>query len=169
MPLDRLSLEDRSSDSTHEITGVRFGPNEIVRLHRNDVSRRVPVEALARFGARYQFPTTELDGFCWLVTSRTEQAGPLERRTWLDVLNTSLAEVDTVGLFRSTYPTPGLRRSDTMGFASPRGNRPGAKGNGPRRDSARARIPNGRNSARNGNPAPKPPLPGDLCSGFALA
>ena len=106
MPLDRLSLEDRSSDATHEVTSVRFGPNEIVRLHRNDLSQRVPVESLARFGTRYRFPTAELDGFCWLATSRTEQAGPLERRTWLDLLNTSTAETNTVRLFRSTCPTP---------------------------------------------------------------
>ena len=106
VPLDRLSLEGGSPGSTHEVTSVRFGPNEIVRLHRDDVSQRVPVDALARFGARYQFPTAELDGFCWLATSRTEQAGPLERRTLLNLLNPSLAAVGTVGLFRSTYPTP---------------------------------------------------------------
>ena len=106
VPLDRLFLEDRSSGRRNEVTSVRFGLNEIVRLQRDDLSRRVPVDALGRFGARYQFPTVELDGFCWLATSRTEQAGPLERRTWLDLLNTNLAEVDTVGLFRSTYPTP---------------------------------------------------------------
>ena len=106
VPLDRLFLEDRSSGSRNEVTSVLFGQNEIVRLQRDDLSRRVPVDALARFGARYQFPTAELDGFCWLATSRTEQSGPLERRTWLNLLNTSLAEVDTVELFRSTYPTP---------------------------------------------------------------
>ena len=48
----------------------------------------------------------DLDGFCWLATSRTEPAGPLERRTWLGLLNTALVEVDTFGLFRSTYPAP---------------------------------------------------------------
>ena len=106
VPLDRLSLEDRSSGSTHEVTSVCFGHNEIVRLQREELARRVPVDALARFGARYQFPAAELDGFCWLATSCTEPAGSIERRTWLDLLNTSLAELDTVGLFRSTYPPP---------------------------------------------------------------
>ena len=104
VPLDRLSLEDRSGGSTRELTGIRFGPNEIVRLDSDGLARRVPVHALARFGARYQFPTADLAGFCWLATSRTEPAGPLERRTWLGLLNTALVEVDTFGLFRSTYP-----------------------------------------------------------------
>ena len=105
VPLDRLSLEDRSGDSRQEVTSVRFGPNEIVRLDGHDLARRVPVDALARFGARYQFPTAELGGFYWLATGRTEPAGPLERRTWLGWLNTAWVGLDTVELFRSTYPT----------------------------------------------------------------
>ena len=112
VPLDRLSLEDSSGDSTQEVTSIRFGPNEIVRLDGDDLARRVPVNALARFGARYQFPTADLDGFCWLVTSRAEPAGPLEKRTWLGLLNTALIELDTYGLFRSTYP-PHYRRPCT--------------------------------------------------------
>ena len=106
VPLDRLFLEDPSSGRRHEVTSVRFGPNEIVRLHRDELAQRVPINALARFGPRYRFPTAELDGFCWLVTSQTENAGTLEKRTWLDLLNTGLTEVDTVMLFRSTHPTP---------------------------------------------------------------
>ena len=106
VPLDRLSLEDRTSGSTQEVTSVRFGPNQIVRLGRGELDRRVPVDALARFGARYTFPTTDLNGFCWLTTCRTEPAGSIEKRTWLDLLNTSLADLDTVRLFRSTFPTP---------------------------------------------------------------
>ena len=106
VPIDRLSLEHRSDGRTQDVTSIRFGPNEIVRLHRDDLARRVPVDALARFGARYQFPTAELDGFRWLSTTRTEPAGPLERRTWLGLLNTALVELDTVELFRSTYPMP---------------------------------------------------------------
>ena len=106
VPLDRLFLEDPSSGRRHEVTSVRFGPNEIVRLQRDELAQRVPINALARFGPRYRFPTAELDGFCWLVTSQTENAGTLEKRTWLDLLNTGLTEVDTVMLFRSTHPTP---------------------------------------------------------------
>ena len=106
VPLDRLFLEDRSSGSSHEVTSVRFGPNEIVRLQRDQLAKRVPVNALARFGSKDHFPTVELDGFCWLVTNRTEQAGTLEKRTWLDLLNKNLAELGTVRLFRSTYPPP---------------------------------------------------------------
>ena len=106
VPLDRLFLEDRSSGSRHEVTTVRFGPNEIVRLQRDELARRVPVDALARFGPRYRFPTVDLGGFCWLTTSRTEPAGPIERRTWINMLNTNFAELDTVRLFRSTFPTP---------------------------------------------------------------
>ena len=104
VPLDRLSLEDRSGDGTQEVTRIRFGPNEIVRLDGGDLALRVPVDALARFGARYQFPTAELDGFCWLATAETEPAGPLEKRTWLGLLNTALLELETVELFRPTYP-----------------------------------------------------------------
>ena len=78
VPLDRLSLEDRSGDCTQEVTRIRFGPNEIIRLNGDDLAQRVPVDALARFGARYQFPTADLDGFCWLTTNRTEPAGPLD-------------------------------------------------------------------------------------------
>ena len=106
VPLDRLSLEDRSGDRTQKVTSLRFGPNEIVRLDGHDLARRVPVDALARFGARYQFPTVDLDGFLWLVTGLTEPAGSLERRTWLGWLNAAWVELDTVELFRSTYPTP---------------------------------------------------------------
>ena len=106
VPLDRLSLEDRSGESTQEVASIRFGPNEIVRLDGDDLAQRVPVGALARFGAKYQFPTADLGGFRWLATSRTEPAGPLERRTWLGLFNTALVEVDTFGLFRSTYPPP---------------------------------------------------------------
>ncbi|MCY4589820.1 MAG: hypothetical protein OXE86_04475 [Alphaproteobacteria bacterium] len=106
VPLDRLSLEDRSGDRTQEVTSVRFGSNEIVRLDGDDLARRVPVDALARFGVRYRFPTAELDGFYWLATRPTEPAGPLERRTWLDRLNTVWGKLDTVELFRSTYPMP---------------------------------------------------------------
>ena len=105
VPLDRLSLEDRSGDSKQEVTSIRFGPNEIVRLDGHDLARRVPVDALARFGARYQFPTAELGGFYWLATRRTEPAGPLERRTWLGRLNSAWVKLDTVEFFRSTYPT----------------------------------------------------------------
>ena len=90
VPLDRLSLEHRPDGSTQEVTSVRFGPNEILLLDRDELARRVPVDALARFGARYPFPTGELDGFRWLATSRTEPGGPLERRTWLGQLNTAL-------------------------------------------------------------------------------
>ena len=106
VPLDRLSLEDRASGSTQEVTSVCFGPNQIVRLRRDELARRVPVDALARFGTRHTFPAADLDGFCWLTTSQSEPAGPIERRTWLDLLNTNLAELDTVRLFRSTFPTP---------------------------------------------------------------
>ena len=106
VPLDRLSLEDRSGDRTQEVTSIRFGPNEIVRLDGDDLARRVPVHALERFGARYQFPTEDLDGFLWLATGLTETAGSLERRTWLGRLNAAWVELDTVELFRSTYPTP---------------------------------------------------------------
>ena len=106
VPLDRLSLEDRSGDSTQEVTSIRFGPNEIVRLDGDELAQRVPVNALDRFGARYHFPIAELNGFCWVVTSRTEPAGPLERRTWIGLLNAALVEVDTFDLFRSTYPPP---------------------------------------------------------------
>ena len=106
VPLDRLSLEDRTSGRTQEVTSVHFGPNEIVRLRRDELARRVPVSALTRFGARHTFPTEELGGFCWLTTGRTEPAGPIERRTWLDMLNTNLAELNAVRLFRSTFPTP---------------------------------------------------------------
>ncbi len=106
VPLDRLSLEDRSGDRTEEVTSIRFGPNEIVRLDDDDLTRRVPVDALARFGTRYQFPTAELSGFMWLATGLTEPAGPIERRTWLGRLNAAWVELDTVELFRSTYPTP---------------------------------------------------------------
>ena len=105
VPLDRLSLDDRSGDIKQEVTSIRFGPNEIVRLDGHDLARRVPVDALARFGARYQFPTVELGGFYWLATRRTEPAGPLERRTWLGRLNSAWVKLDTVELFRSTYPT----------------------------------------------------------------
>ena len=106
VPLDRLSLEEPTSGSTEEVTSVHFGPNEIVRLRQDELARRVPVAALARFGHRHTFPTADLDGFCWLTTSQTEPAGPIERRTWLDMLNTNLAELDTVRVFRSTFPTP---------------------------------------------------------------
>ena len=106
VPLDRLSLKDRSGDGTQEVTSIRFGLNEIVRLDGDDLAQRVPVDALARFGAKYQFPTANLGGFRWLATSRTEPAGPLERRTWLGLFNIALVEVDTYGLFRSTYPPP---------------------------------------------------------------
>ena len=106
VPLDRLFLEDPSSGSGREVTSVRFGPNEVVRLDRDELARRVPVDALRRFGARYEFPTEDLGGFCWLATSCTEHPGPLERRTWLNVLNTTIKDVTTVGLFRSTFPVP---------------------------------------------------------------
>ena len=106
VPLDRLSLEDRSSGGRREVASVRFGPNEVVRLDRDELAGRVPVDALARFGARYRFPTDDLDGFCWLATSCTKPAGPLERRTWLNALNITMADVGTVGLFRSAFPTP---------------------------------------------------------------
>ena len=106
VPLDRLALEVRSGDRTQEVTSLRFGPNEIVRLDGDDLARRVPVDALARFGARYQFPTAELAGFYWLATRLNEPAGPLERRTWLNWLSTAWGELDTVALFRSTYPSP---------------------------------------------------------------
>ena len=106
VPLDRLLLEDRSGDSTRKVNSICFGPNEIARLQHHELVLRVPLDALARFGARYQFPSEELDGFCWLITSRTEPAGPLEKRTWRGLLNTTLTQFDTVELFRSTYPTP---------------------------------------------------------------
>ena len=106
VPLDCLLLEDRSGDSTRKVTSICFGPNEIVRLHHHDLAQRVPVDALARFGARYEFPAKELDGFYWLATSRTEPAGPPERRTLHGLFNTALVELGTVELFRSTYPKP---------------------------------------------------------------
>ncbi len=105
-PLDRLSLEDYSDGSTQESVSVSFGPNEIVRLGRKEIVRRVPVDALARFGPRYKFPTGELDGFRWLVVNRTEPAGSVERRTWLNLLSTVHHKIGTVELFRSTFPPP---------------------------------------------------------------
>ena len=106
VPLDRLSLEDRYSGKTQEVTSIRFGPNEIVRLYHDELCRRVPVDALARFGPRYTFPTADLAGFYWLATSRTEPAGPIEKRTWLGLLNANFAELDTVRLFRSYFAMP---------------------------------------------------------------
>ena len=106
VPLDRLSLKDRTSGTTQEVTSVHFGPNEIVRLRQDELTRRVPVDGLSKFGVRHTFPTEDLDGFRWLTTSRTEPAGPIERRTWLDMLNTNLAQLDAVRLFRPTFPTP---------------------------------------------------------------
>ena len=104
VPLDRLSLEDRSSGRTREVTNIRFGENEIVRLQGDDLSVRVPVEALERFGGRYRIATAELDGFCWLATHQIEQAGPIHKRTWLGLFDINMAEIGTVGLFHSTYP-----------------------------------------------------------------
>ena len=106
VPLDRLFLKDRSSGSMQEATSIRFGPNEVARLSGAELERRAPLHALARFGAKYECRIAKLDGFCWLATSCIEPAGPVERRTWLNVLNASSASVGTVGLYRPTYPTP---------------------------------------------------------------
>ena len=106
VPLDLLSLEDGSSGTTNAVKNVAFGPNEIVCLEHGDLARRVPADALARFGPRYEFPLQELDGFYWLVTTRSEDAGPIHRRTWIDLLNLTLAELGSVPLFRSLYPSP---------------------------------------------------------------
>ena len=105
VPLDRLRLEDTSSGTWREVTSVRFGPNEVERLDRYELARRVPIDALRRFGVRYRFPIEELDGFCWLATSCTKPPGPLERRTLLNLLNVTMRDVGTVELFRSTFPT----------------------------------------------------------------
>ena len=106
VPLDCLCLEDCSFGDRREVTDVRFGANEIVRLQRGELVRRVPVQAFERFGAKYRFPTRELDGFYWLVTSRTEPAGTIYQRTGLSLLGTNLSEIGAVGLFHSTYPKP---------------------------------------------------------------
>lgn len=42
----------------------------------------------------------------WAAQGNSKAAGPLERRAWLGLLNTALVELDTVQLFRSTYPPP---------------------------------------------------------------
>ena len=106
VPLDRFHLDDDPSNGHREFKSFSFGPNEVACLTSDELSRRLPFKALARFGARYQFPLSDLDGFYWLVTSQKEPAGPLERRTWLNVLGKSMSEVNTVDLFRSSFPTP---------------------------------------------------------------
>lgn len=106
VPLDRIYLEDSSSSDHQEFKSFRFGPNEITCLTSDDLSRRLPIGGLARFGARYQFPLNDLDGFHWLVTSQTEPAGLLQRRTWLNALAINMSEVNSVDLFRSSFPTP---------------------------------------------------------------
>lgn len=104
VPLDRLCLEEHSSGRSRPVTSVHFGENEIVHLTREAVARRVPVTALQRFGPRYEFPTDELDGFYWLVTTETEEAGPIYRRTSLNFLNMNVSEIGTEELFRPTHP-----------------------------------------------------------------
>lgn len=104
VPLDRLCLEERSSGRSRPVTSVHFGGNEIVHLTQEALAPRVPVTALQRFGPRYEFPTDELDGFYWLVTTEIEEAGPIYRRTWLNFLHRNVSEIGTEELFRPTHP-----------------------------------------------------------------
>ncbi len=106
VPLDRLCLEDRSSDARDMVRNVRFGSNEVLCLEQRELARRVPVEALARFGPRYEFPLEDLDGFHWLLTTQPEDAGPVHRRSLFGLLNRKLSEIGSVRVFRPTYPPP---------------------------------------------------------------
>ena len=104
VPLDRLHLEDRSSDARDMVRNARFGPNEILCLGQRELAQHVPVEALARFGPRYEFPLDDLDGFYWLLTTQSEDAGPIRRRSLFGFLDINLSEVGSVRVFRPTYP-----------------------------------------------------------------
>ena len=106
VPLDRLYLEDRSSSRRDMVRNVRFGPNEILYLEQGELAQHVPVEALARFGPRYEFPLEDLDGFYWLLTTQSEDAGPVYRRSLFGLLGVSLSEIGSVRVFAPIYSSP---------------------------------------------------------------
>ena len=106
VPLDRLYLENRSSSPREMVRNVRFGPNEILSLEQGELAQHVPVEALARFGPRYEFPLEDLDGFYWLLTTQFEDAGPVYRRSLFGLLGVSLSEIGSVRVFGPAYSSP---------------------------------------------------------------
>ena len=106
VPLDRLCLEEWSSGARHVVRNVSFGPNEVLYLDQREFARLVPVEALARFGPRYEFPPEELAGFYWLVTTQLEDAGPVHRRSLFGLFDRKLSEIGSVRVFRPNYPSP---------------------------------------------------------------
>ena len=105
-PLDRLRLENRDFGDRDKVKNVSFGENEIACLDREELTQRLPVEGLNRFGPRYEFPMNDLVGRYWLMVSEVEEAGPVYRRTVYGLLDFSLDDLGTTEMFRSTFPRP---------------------------------------------------------------
>ena len=103
-PLDRLCLLRYSVRLSEKLTSVRFGPNEIVLLTSEELSHRIPCEALSRFGPRHEFPLKQLDDRYWLVVTVQEDAGPIWKRNWHQIWYERLDDFDKIPVFESTYP-----------------------------------------------------------------
>jgi len=86
------------------VRNVRFGPNKILCLEQPELAQHVPVEALASFGSRYDFPLDDLDGFYWLLTTQSEDAGAVRRRSLFGLLDINLGDMGSIRVFRPTYP-----------------------------------------------------------------
>ena len=104
VPLDRLSLMDRSVRPHKNVKNIHFGPNEVVLLTSAELRQRIPQDGLKRFGHQFEFPIERLDDRYWLIVTTVENAGVIWERTWRRFM---YHPIDTFGkspMFKSTFP-----------------------------------------------------------------
>ena len=104
VPLDRLSLRDRSARPHKNVTNIHFGPNEVVLLTKSELSRRIPEDGLRRFGYLYEFPTERLDDRYWLIVNVKEKAGSIWNRTWRRFLYEPIGASGKTPMFKPIFP-----------------------------------------------------------------
>ena len=104
VPLDRLCLVDKSVQTRKRVRNLRFGSNEVALLTGAELSQRIPLDELKRFGHRYEFPIQRLDDRYWLIVTVRETAGALWERSWFRFMYVPMSEFSTIPMFKPTFP-----------------------------------------------------------------
>jgi len=104
VPLDRLFLLNKSAHPSPNVNNIHFGPNEVAFLTHTELSQRIPLDGLKRFGHRYIIATENLNDRYWLIVNVRENAGAIWERGSFRFMYEPIGEYRKMPMFKPTFP-----------------------------------------------------------------